>query len=105
MSQLSKAEHFFNGMIEPELVLQNRPHSRIANPDRTDSVQALGRTDQPLCGDFFPISLNKTKNGMVRPSGAPSWKRVSLAVLSGPVQGRERKWETPKKKREKKIST
>ncbi|MDY0241048.1 MAG: hypothetical protein RBR34_02600 [Rhodospirillaceae bacterium] len=105
MSQLSKAEHFFNGMIEPELVLQNRPPSRVANPDRTDSVQALSRTDQLLCGDFFPISLNKTKNGMARLSGAPSWKKMSLAVLSGPVQGRERKWETPKKKREKKIST
>ena len=104
MSQLSKVQHFFNGMIELELVLQNRPPSRIAKPDQIESVQALGRTDQPLCDDFFPISLNKTKNGMARPNGAPSWKRASLAVLSGPVQGRERKWETPKKKREKNTS-
>ena len=104
MSQLSKAGHFFNDMIDSGLVLQNQSPFRIAEPDLTDSVQALGRTDQLLCGDFFPISLNKTKNGMARPSGAPSWKRVSLAVLSGPVQGREREWKLSEKKRERKIS-
>lgn len=99
MSQLSKAEQFFSDMIDPGLVLQDLPLFLVAKP-----VPASGRTDMPLCDDSFPISLNKTKNGMARPSGAPSWKGLSLVVLSGPGQGRERKWKTSEKKRERTIA-